>query len=112
MASGEGREQAPFTVNRADIVESQLADITSYLVARTGSTRAALDVLGRLEMAFENLARFPYLGVVPRRPSLSRRGYRMLVVGRYLVFYKVREDCREIMVYGIFHGAQDYESWL
>ena len=36
----------------------------------------------------------------------------MLVVGDYLIFYKVYDAERHIVVHGFFHGARDYEAWL
>lgn len=52
------------------------------------------------------------MGLVPRRRSLARRGYRMIAVDDYPISYKVYGAERHIVVHGFFHGARDYEAWL
>ena len=105
------RDDAGHIVLRADTADAQLADIVSY-VAEVAGKRSAFNLLDRLEEACGSPGRFPRLGLVPRRRSLARRGYRMLVVGDYLIFYKVYDAERHIVVHGFFHGARDYEAWL
>ncbi len=103
--------ERPYEIFRTDKTEEQLADILAYL-EKTAGNKTVLNLIDQHEQAFAHLSRFPYLGVAPRRRTLAGRGYRMLVVGRYLLFYKVDEARRRIIVYGVFHGAQDYEKWL
>lgn len=100
-----------YEIYRTDKAEEQLVDILAY-VGEVAGRKAALDLLDRFERAFSDVARYPYLGVMARSRTLGRRGYRMLVVGRHLVFYKVDEAHRRVVVHGIFHGARDYEKWL
>lgn len=104
-------DEASYEVFRTDTADAHLTDIVTY-VAEVAGKRSALNLLDRLEEACGDLGRYPRLGLVPRRPTLARRGYRMLVVGDYLVFYKVYDEERRIVVHGFFHGARDYKAWL
>lgn len=105
------RDDAGYVVLRTDATDAQLADIVSY-VAEVARKRSALNLLDRLEEACGSLGRFPRLGLVPRRRSLARRGYRMIAVDDYPISYKVYDAERQLVVHGFFHGARDYEVWL
>ncbi len=54
------------------------------------------------------------LGSMPRAfpvvPHRKNGNIRRRVHGDYLIFYRVRKDCVEIL--HVLHGAQDYETWL
>ncbi len=46
----------------------------------------------------------------PRDPILRRKGYRYLVHGSYLVFYKVTP--KQVRVYRVIHGKRAYQDIL
>jgi toxin ParE1/3/4 len=48
----------------------------------------------------------PFLGRVPKDDRLKNKGYRMLVVDKYLVFYIVKN--KTIQIRRIIHGARNY----
>lgn len=104
--------EEPYEVLRAQTAEDQLRDIVLYLRDVSGGSGPALRLLDRFERATTFLSSFPKLGVVPGSPALARRGYRMLVVGEYLVFYRVDDELRRIIVVGFFHKSRDYERLL
>lgn len=104
-------EEVAYQVLRTDKADRQIRDEVLYLRDVSG-TSTALALLERVESASGILAAFPFSGVVPRTPALARRGYRMLVVGKYLLFYKVDEAGGRVTVYGFFHQRQDYQAWL
>ena len=58
----------------------------------------------------ETLETFPSSGAIPRDLRLRRVGYRFLVEGDYLIFYKVRG--RQARVYRIVHGRRQYAPLL
>ena len=102
----------PYEVLRAQTAEDQLRDIVLYLVDVSGSNGPALRLLGRIEQAMTLLSSFPRLGIVPSSPALAQRGYRMLVVGEYLVFYRVDDELRRVIVVGFFYKSRDYETLI
>ena len=71
---------------------------------------AAEKMANRFEKAFETLSENPQAGRQPREERLRLLGYRYLIIGSYLVFYRIQEN--KIFIYRIFHGAQDYLSVL
>ena len=103
--------EEPYEVLRAQSAEDQLRDVVLYLRDVSGSSGPALRLLDRVERAMTLLSSFPRLGVVPGSPALAQRGYRMLVVGEYLVIYRVDDELRRVIVAGFFYKSRDYE-WL
>ena len=55
---------------------------------------------------------FPFIGSVPRYAVLRHRGYRYLISDRWLVFYKVNEKERLVIVYAVLDARQDYLNLL
>lgn len=104
--------EVPYEVVRTATMERQLRNEVFYLRDVSGSAAPALGLLDRLEQASGQLSQFPRMGVVPRTPSLARRGYRMLVIERYLLFYKVDDAAHRVILHGIFHQRQEYEGLL
>lgn len=104
--------EEPYEVLRAQTAEDQLRDIVLYLRDVSGSNGPALRLLDRIERAMTLLSSFPRLGAAPGSPALAQRGYRMLVVGECLVFYRVDDELRRIIVVGFFHKSRDYERLL
>jgi len=71
---------------------------------------AAADLLERIDHSISRLASNPYLGVVPKDLRLKNKGYRMLVVEKYLVFYIVKNET--VQVRRILHSARNYNFLL
>lgn len=92
-----------FTLRLLSTAEQDFLDIIEYLAAENVS--AAHTVANHLEKQLQSLQRHPFLGKVPSDSKLAKMGYRVLVVGDYLVFYKVRG--KTVMIYRIIHGARN-----
>lgn len=92
-----------FTLQLLSIAEQDFLDIVEYVAAE--NLLAAHHVANHIEQSLERLRRHPFLGKVPTDPKLARMGYRVLIVGDYLVFYKMRG--KTVLVYRIIHGARN-----
>lgn len=97
-----------YAVYRTDKANEQLYDIFYYIAADSGSTERALEYLDKIEAGILRLKEFPYLGSAPRYRVLKRQGYRVLIVERHLVFYKVYEQEKKIIVYAVIDGKREY----
>lgn len=78
-----------------------LLQIHAYIA--DDSPLAAGRWIDRLEAEMHSLAEMP--GRYPARDDL-RTGYRMLVVGSYLIFYRIVGD-EEVQIARVVHGARD-----
>lgn len=88
--------------------ESDLLSLIDYIAK--DNPKAANKMIDRVEKAVGRLEYSPFAGKVPDDDELRKRDYRMLIVGKYLVFYKIKEKAVEI--HRIIHGARDYKHLL
>ncbi len=98
-----------YRILRTDKANDQLFDVIQYIAADAGAN-IALQYLDKLEAAVMNLADFPYSGTVPRYSILKKQGYRVLIVERHLVFYKVDEEKQTVMIHAVVDGRQEYRN--
>ena len=101
-----------YRILRTELFSEQLREIISYIADDAGSVRAALDVLDTIEHDILRLGEFPECGAVPRYPLLRRRGYRILVTMRWLVFYKCDHAAKTVTLYAIADHKQEYAHLL
>jgi toxin ParE1/3/4 len=96
------------TVRLLALAEQDLAEIYEYVAA--DNALAADRILARIEKDLASLASQPLLGRVSRDPDIARLGYRYLIIGDYLAFY--RPEPAAVLIYRILHGARDYADLL
>ena len=97
-----------------EIVRTDTADALIHKIilniANNFGPDVALEKLDKLEADIMLLADNPQLGEVPRYPFLKRQGYRVLILEKDLVFYKIDEKNKIITIYAVFDHRQDYIS--
>ena len=86
-----------------------LADIKAYITNRLKNGVAALRVVASVTKALHGLEQFPNMGRVVES-DLNEYGYRALVCGDYLAFYRV--DGNTVCVDRILYGRRDYMALL
>jgi toxin ParE1/3/4 len=96
-----------YSVNRTDTADSLLNRIILNIADRFGNEKA-LDVLDSIEEKVTLLQDTPYIGVEPKYMVLKRQGYRVLILDLTLVFYKVDESKKEVMIYAFVDSRMDY----
>ena len=101
-----------YQVFRTATADAQITEIIRYVAADSDSREIALSCLDRMEKAIMTLASFPLIGIVPRYATLRRQGYRYLVSDRWLIFYKVFEKSRQVIVYAVLDASRDYLNLL
>ncbi len=98
-----------YNILRTDKANDQLFDVIQYIADNAGAN-IALQYLDKLEVAVMNLADFSYSGTVPRYSILKKQGYRVLIVERHLIFYKVDEEKQTVMIHAVVDGRQEYRN--
>lgn len=96
-----------YRIIRTDVADSQIRSIILY-VAEVFGNQVVLEKLKELEESILALAENPYLGTRPQYPALKRQGYKVLILKKNLVFYKVKEEQKEVIIYAVMDGRQDY----
>ncbi len=101
-----------YKIARTDKADEQLREIIFYIAEDSGSVDIALNYLDKIEAAINNLEDFPMYGSVPRYSILRKQGYRVLIVERHLIFYKVDDDKRMVIIYAIVDGRREYRNLI
>lgn len=97
-----------YRIVRTEKADAQIRDIILYRAEVTGSTDAALKLLDKFESDVRQLAVFPESGSPPRYTALRVRGYRVLIIEKYLFFYKVDHDKKTVTIHAVVDGRRDY----
>ena len=85
---------------------NDLKEIKAYIENDLSNPIAANNVIGRIIKDYSRLEITPHIG-----PSLSVKvpfetDYRFIVIGNYLVFYKI--DDEYVSIYRVLYGRRDY----
>ncbi len=98
-----------YQVFRTDKADSLIKEIVLY-VASHFDNDTALEKLNELEKSIMKLGDNPYIGEEPRYLALKRQGYRILILKKDLVFYKIDEEKKQVTIYAVVDQRQDYLS--
>lgn len=101
-----------YQILRTEKANEQLRDIIFYIADDSESIDIALKYLNKIEDAIKRLEDFPYSGSIPKYSILRKQSYRVLIVERHLVFYKVNESEKTVIIYAVVDGRQEYKNLL
>ena len=101
-----------YKVIRTDKADDQLREIIFYIADDSGSVDIALNYLEKIEKAIRQLEDFPDSGCIPRYSILKKQGFRVLVVERHLIFYKVNDKDHLVTIYAIEDGRREYKNLI
>ena len=93
--------------HRITFLQSALDDLEGIVqYISLDSKENALKFKDKIIQITNKLQSFPKMGLqVPDR-KMSARGYRMIRIDKYLLFYKIYSD--EVCILRVLHGARDY----
>ena len=97
-----------YEIYRTEHFTQKITDLMLYIAESSGFTDRALHTVDRIEEAVLRLVDFPESGILPRFESIRRKGYHILVVERYLVFYRVDTQKGIVYLEDIFDERQLY----
>ena len=96
-----------YEVIRTDTADAGIRKIILYIAQNFGNT-VALEKLDDIEKRILQLGEDPYIGTNPRYSILRRQGYKVLILEKNLVFYKIDEVNKQVVVYAVIDQQQDY----
>ena len=96
-----------YTVIRTDTADAGIRKIVLYIAQNFGNT-IALEKLDEIEKRILELGGDPYIGTEQRYLILKRQGYKVLILEKDLVFYKIDEENKQVIVYAVVDQHQDY----
>ena len=101
-----------YQILRTDKANEQLRDIIFYIADDSGSVDIALNYLDKIESAIKRLEDFPLSGSIPQYSILRKQGYKVLIVEKHLVFYKVDQVKKIVIIYAVVDGRREYKNLL
>lgn len=96
-----------YEVIRTDTADAGIRKIILYVAQNFGNT-VALEKLDEIEKRILDLGDDPYIGTNPGYLVLKRQGYKVLVLEKDLIFYKIDEENKKVVVYAVVDQRQDY----
>ena len=100
-----------YEVLRTDTADAGIRKIILYIAQNFGND-VALRKLDDIENRILELSDDPYIGTIPHYPVLKRQGYKVLILEKELVFYKVDEANNTVIIYAVVDQRQDYINIL
>lgn len=101
-----------YRIVRTGKADEQIRDIIFYIADDSGSTDIALNYLDKIEKAINRLSNFPESGSIPHNSILCKQGFRVLIVERHMVFYKIDIEKKTVIIYAVVDGRRDYRNLL
>lgn len=96
-----------YDVIRTDVADSKISGIILYGAEKSGRD-VALQKLDDLEKSILSLGDDPYVGMDPKYLVLKRQGYKVLILKKDLIFYKINEKKKEVVIYAVVDQRMDY----
>lgn len=86
--------------------ENDIDTAADYIFQKSQSSESAVKFINGIYDTIESLSVFPLAGQKPRSRPLFKQGYKFVVYGEYLIFYKL--DKKDIIVGAVIHSKRDY----
>ena len=96
-----------YDILRTDTADAGIRRIILYVAQNFGND-IALEKLDEIEDNISILADNPYIGSEPKYPVLKRQGYKVLILEKNFVFYKIDEQNKKVIIYAVVDQRQDY----
>ena len=96
-----------YKVIRTDTADTGIRKIILYVAQNFGND-VALKKLDAIEKRILELGDDLYIGTEPRYLVLKRQGYKVLILEKDLVFYKIDEENKAVVIYAVVDQRQDY----
>ena len=96
-----------YKVIRTDTADAGIRKIILYVAQNFGNS-VALEKLDEIEKRILELGDDPYIGTDPRYLVLKHQRYKVLILEKDLVFYKIDEEKKTVVVYAVVDQRQDY----
>lgn len=93
-----------------EFLSSALNDITEIISSfiMLGSKNGAIRIKEKINKAAGQISVFPFSGVTVPDDKLAGSGYRMIIIEKYLMFYRIFEDDKKVIIYRVLNGKRNY----
>ena len=103
-------EKRPYSYEFSPLAEYDLNEIFEYIALELSSPQAAGELIENIQAAVERVCEFPFSCPLLTNSVLRGKGYRLLVVENFNLFYIVENQA--VIIRRILYGSRDYKSLL
>jgi len=97
-----------FTIRYLPIAQEDLNNIFDW-IAKDSPVRA-LAFIDKIDKRIGALSLSSHLGRIPRNHKLREYGYRVLILGSYLVFYVIHD--KTIQIHRVVHASRNLDHLI
>lgn len=97
-------------LNISPKAREDLGEISNYIAHELKNKTAALSTISKIIRKIETLAEFPLSGEVLDGIIGVTTGYRFVVCGNYLIFYRIAQS--EVFISRVLYAKRDYMQIL
>ena len=101
-----------YSVDITEPAQQDMRDIARYISAELGAPTSAQGIIDILADSMYNLENNTKRHALVRDDRLAAKGYRVLPIKNYHIFYKVEEETRIVDVVRILYSRRDWVSLL
>ena len=91
-----------------DTAKQDLREIAFYIAEQAKDKNIAIRFVKELQEKCKILEAFPESGAIPKDRMMKSAGYRFLVYGDYLIFYKYEANENVAYILAVFNSKRDY----
>jgi len=103
-------EHRPYNYVFTPLEEQDLNDIFDYISLDLSSPQAAERLIDSIQAAVEKVCEFPFSRPLIADKILRDKGYRIIMVANFNLFYIV--DSQTVVIRRVLYGRRNYETLL
>ncbi|MCL2577642.1 MAG: type II toxin-antitoxin system RelE/ParE family toxin [Defluviitaleaceae bacterium] len=103
-------EPHPYNYVFMPLAEQDLNDIFDYISLELASPEAAEQLIDKIQCEVERVCEFPFSRPLLTDKILHSKGYRLIVVNNFNLFYIIKN--RTILIQRVLYGRRNYEALL
>ena len=101
-----------YTFHLTPLARQDLKDIRAYIRDTLAAPESAKALMLAFQAAFEKACQFPESLPPVTDPLLRQRGYRKIIVKRYIAFVLIDNDRESVDIMRVLYYARKYEDLL
>ena len=101
-----------YNIYVSDSFQKDLMQIVYYIKHSLSAPFTAANFLEIIETTLYDLTLMPHRYVLVSDPYLGKKGFRMCIIKKYILFFTIDEDSKSIHVHRILHSRQNWMNIL
>lgn len=101
-----------YKVLLTELAARDLDAVVEYIAVKLSNPTAAGKLLDEVDKCYSYLRSNLFIFAKSADARLEKEGYRKALIDNYILFFKVFESEKTVIVYRIIYGARDYQKLL